>query len=766
MAADGKGTMGPPPRPSTAGAEPDDDDHDSNESGSDSGGSLSEPEPVLAVTRERRANAGSRMAQLLKLAGAEDEALGTTGGDEEEDGYADIFQEAADDKEFEAGRDEDADVDMSSSSEDDEDAQEGDEDAGERELRKEKKLEKSKKRKRLSLLQQTMKLKKLKYAPILQKQTEEELATTTASARASVVAAAATAAVTDPAPRHKKKVDRITWLPEVGGTRASGRKATVNNKQATHKRLKEHEKKRKQTLVQMQAAEQRRKANEVKPMTQEERLAHAAEIERENLNSVNHWEEAENQRQEERNAKLAALKNRKLEGPVISFWSGPAVWVNGKLEYVGKRQLIQDLDEEPQPRDASTDAERPTDTEVPSVAVSASGEMEVSKQNTPLPTADNSEPRATSEIQMVDPSSRMDIDSPKQPSPSPSSKMDVDRPQAEDPKDDAPKPQTNGNGDGSFLDGIEYWASLPPNQTVKETSPTQQILGMPHPETQTLANILSASPSANLNAMTTPSAPPTVLPPRPMPPPQQSEQPQQGVEEQNMQIFAALPEPVQEEQHPPLRELAARSLITLTSFTKLDQKFRRHEPIPTAEEEANNTGGRWGGARVSAAEKDRELLLRTLFNIPPEIAALSLNDPSTSAAIFSDNKYGYDPLIPASAHPRHNTRYLSKRAQNCAITGQVARYRDPATGLPYASAAAYKSVKKVLSGQGAWSSVLQCWVGEVKPAKGVPKSVWYGTKPVEKEVDKNKDKEKDVATAEAGKELQKKDGDAVDNSAK
>lgn len=98
-------------------------------------------------------------------------------------------------------------------------------------------------------------------------------------------------------------------------------------------------------LKQVEAMERKAKKMEAlkkPPMTQAERLAEAAVIEKKNAKSLNRWEEAEKQREEERRAKLAALNNRTLDGPVVTFWSGVGEWVDGKLRHVGKIVTIED----------------------------------------------------------------------------------------------------------------------------------------------------------------------------------------------------------------------------------------------------------------------------------------------------------------------------------------------------------------------------------------------------------------------------------------
>merc|ERR1712093_569450 len=64
-------------------------------------------------------------------------------------------------------------------------------------------------------------------------------------------------------------------------------------------------------------------------------------------------EEAEQQREEEQLAKLAALKNRVLEGPVITWWSGVGEWVGGKLRQVGKNLIIEEKEKPTKKRKAA-----------------------------------------------------------------------------------------------------------------------------------------------------------------------------------------------------------------------------------------------------------------------------------------------------------------------------------------------------------------------------------------------------------------------------
>ncbi|KAJ9639360.1 hypothetical protein H2199_006393 [Coniosporium tulheliwenetii] len=268
--------------------------------------------PSLVSGRARRANAGNRMRQLIEGALQEQEV-------QEEDAEAkEVFAELAEDEDFGGSDAEDKDdVSLSSSSEGEGDAGEEDEEAGEKALVRQERVEKAAKR-------------KARHAPFKQGDW--------------------TFIVPAPAPRPRKKSERVSYLPapgEAAAVRASSRRLAVQNKEETHNRLKEKEEHRLKTLKVMEAAAKRKEQNAPKAMTQADRLAEAARVEKQNSKSLNRWEAAEKKREEEQRAKLEALKNRKMEGPFIRFYSGPAIWVNGKLKHVGKGGKIEEMDETP-----------------------------------------------------------------------------------------------------------------------------------------------------------------------------------------------------------------------------------------------------------------------------------------------------------------------------------------------------------------------------------------------------------------------------------
>lgn len=57
----------------------------------------------------------------------------------------------------------------------------------------------------------------------------------------------------------------------------------------------------------------------------------------------------------------------------------------------------------------------------------------------------------------------------------------------------------------------------------------------------------------------------------------------------------------------------------------------------------------------------------------------------------------------------------------CAITSYPARYRDPATGLAYCNAYAYREIQRLQRGEYHWSKLVGAYVGQgTYAARGVP----------------------------------------------
>lgn len=261
----------------------------------------------LVSGRAKRVTAGNRLASLLE---GEDDELELLFA--EEDGEEDV--EFGDD---DSDGPSDVPLDSSTDEEDNDSGKEADELEGEKELQKESRAELQKKRKARDVFKRPGgSRKKMLINPI----------TNTALPRT-------------PAARAKKKSERVSWIPtpEDGPTRSSTRKQTVQNKHSVHLRMVESEKRRVQLLQVMEEAAKRKEAAKPKLLTQAERMEEAARTEERNARSLNRWEETEKKRSDEQKAKLAMLQNRHLSGPVITWWSGMASWMNGKLTQVGCR---------------------------------------------------------------------------------------------------------------------------------------------------------------------------------------------------------------------------------------------------------------------------------------------------------------------------------------------------------------------------------------------------------------------------------------------
>lgn len=269
---------------------------------------------LLVTSREKRSTAGTRMSTLLEREGDDELELLFAEDEQEED---DEFEE----EDVEDG----SDVQLDSASSDDEQGPAKDDDnlEGEKELQRQTRVERQKKRKAQdAFLKPGLVHKKVRVAS---RPGARGLAATTIT----------------PAPKSKKKTERPSWLPtpEEGPVRASSRKQTVQNKEIVHSRLVASEKRRVKQLQIMQEAAKRKEASRPKAMTQAQRMEEAARTERLNAKSLNRWETAEKKRSEEQKAKLEALHDRQLTGPVISWWSGMARWVNGKLKQVGWKSI-------------------------------------------------------------------------------------------------------------------------------------------------------------------------------------------------------------------------------------------------------------------------------------------------------------------------------------------------------------------------------------------------------------------------------------------
>jgi vacuolar protein sorting-associated protein 72 len=336
----------------------------------------------LATTRERRSTAGNRMKSML--------------ANEEPDSDLELlFAEDENDQGFSDAEINGSDVQMDSS--DDEDDNDNNDDAleGEKELEKQAKERRAAQRKRKA--QEAIPAK-------FRKKVRIDPTTRTRSAP------------TRPEPRPKKKSERTSWLPSVADlpTRASSRQTTRLSKEQLHQQMVEREARRIKQLAQMQKKAAKLEAMKKPPMTQEERLREAAIVEKRNSKSLNRWEEAEKQREEERRAKLAALHNRTLKGPVITFWSGIGEWMGRHMvieepakekrkrgEKAKGKDKVQDVGKAPTTEDNKEDGQ--DDTAIAGGAASKAKDEKQPSQSQPLTTTATdpavlSEPRVAHEV--------------------------------------------------------------------------------------------------------------------------------------------------------------------------------------------------------------------------------------------------------------------------------------------------------------------------------------------------------------------------------
>lgn len=355
---------------------------DSSVSGSGSGNDSEEEQVEWMVTaREKRKTAGNRLSSLIQQ-------------EEPDDELELLFAEADDDAGFEDAEADQSDVQMDSSDDDDDQGPAAGEDdlEGEKELQRAAKAEKGKKRKVNNGI------------PIFKKKVKIDPTSSQA-----------------PAPRPKKKSERASWIPtaEELPTRASQRGTTKQQKRALHAQMVDRELKRLKQLENMEKAAAAKEAVKKPDMTQADRLAEAARVEKANSKSLSRWEEAEQLREEEQRAKLAALSNRHLEGPVITWWSGVAQWEGGHLKQVGKTLTIGEPKEKPSaakkrklaeteveseatPADTSKPA-GPAGDDAPSVAGPSTVLGEPTKEASPVDTGVLAEPSKSSDQTSLSP---------------------------------------------------------------------------------------------------------------------------------------------------------------------------------------------------------------------------------------------------------------------------------------------------------------------------------------------------------------------------
>ncbi|MCJ1440154.1 MAG: hypothetical protein MMC23_000637 [Stictis urceolatum] len=617
----------------------------------------------LIAGRQKRSTAANRYSALLENEDPEDEVNV-------------LFQEeeGAEDAEF-LGEDGEgaSDVDMGSSDDDDQGPVAGTEEMeGEKEIQKQERAERKKKRKD----QVTFKGKLKPRAP---RGLRGDLPTATST----------------PPPRPKKKSERVSWLPTVedGPVRSSSRKQTVLNKENIHERLKEHEVKRLKQLKQQEAAAKRKEAEKPKALSQADRMAEAHKIEKQNAKSLNRWETEERKRQEERQAKLDALKNRKLEGPVITYWSGPSTWLGEKLISVGTGAKVVEIKEPtknkpgPKPKvksisGTSPEAERPRSKSSKeqgqnAVDVLVNGQNDSTEKDTPMLDASTSTQLSGREGEIPTPDAATGTPLPLPPRPELSVQTSASQ-ESPPTQQEAVRSQEQSSYNPSH-----------------EPSPAPKSHTSQPPTPEPLSATTTAPPAESGQWSTTMMSHPS------------TEHPDQ----QQSQQFQH-PPPPNYPTHPPANALTPWPSAPPNPHLP-NAFFTPHAPP----------------APNPAPPLAKEIAARTL---------IILEKVSGAAAALPELKS--HPLLVAKKAPKITAKMQKEATELCAITGVPAHFRDPRTGLAYATKEAYAELQRLLDGSMRWSNLLGCFVGpRSRAAKGVPEG-FFG-KGVDVEIAKEKERE-------------------------
>ncbi|APA14995.1 hypothetical protein sscle_14g097650 [Sclerotinia sclerotiorum 1980 UF-70] len=638
------------------------DNPSDDDSGSDSEQNGGEGEVEWMVTsRQKRSTAGNRLNALLQQEEPDDELELLFAEDENEEDHGFVDVEA------------DSDVQMDSSDDDDDEgpAAGADDLEGEKELQRKEKAERlAKKRKMNDGIPKIFK-KRVKIDP------------TTPS---------------KPAPRPKKKSERASWIPtpEDAPTRASARGTTKKSKEQLHAQMIDREKKRLKQLANMEKAAAAKEAARKPAMTQEDRLAEAARVEKSNSKSLSRWEEAEQQREEEQRLKLAALHNRKLEGPVITWWSGCATWVGGKLIAIGSKKLKSDETKEKSKKRKTGEMEDENEPGSPESTTLKGCTIQGSAvANAPVSDRKDSIPGIASGIATSD--ADKDGVSLKQESTSMISDGNLHPPHPESqlssilkppqlptipPSSSILQPPTSILQPPTSILQPSTSILQPPNQT-SGAVPNISGLQPPHQTTGAVPHIngpLQLPQSHNHAVPIIPHQTPSAVPPFFLQPPSlDSSKPLPSFQPPNTNYPRLMPSqttpfsftasqhyspytsaPPLPPPQPPVTEYALRNCLILTNFN---------------EEEIKN----------------KDIQTRILFNQTFPKAPTKTKTPS------------------------------SKSHTLCAITHYPAKFRDPKTGLPYLNSYAYKEIQKLRRGEYRWSKLLGAYVGNASvAARGVP----------------------------------------------
>ncbi|KAK3942436.1 YL1 nuclear protein-domain-containing protein [Diplogelasinospora grovesii] len=703
-------------------------------SGSDGESDTGEAEQVewLATTRAKRSTAGNRMKSILanEEPAAEDSDLELLFAEDEDDaGFTDLDKEDA------------SDVHMDSSS-DDEDQNEGGD-----ELEGEKELEKQAKEKRKRKAQNAIPMK-------FRKKVRIEQPPTTGSPTPS--STAAPTPTPSHQPRPKKKSERTSWLPSPADmpTRASDRRTTKISKQQLHEKMVEEEIKRKKQMEIMEKKAKRLEALKKPPMTQAERLAEAASVEKRNAKSLNRWEEAEKQREEERLRKIAALNNRKLAGPVVTFYSGIQELEEGQLKHVGK--MVSMEEKAPRKKRQSLAATAATSAAGSAAATPGPQEPEAAKADEvskpPSPTEETpSKPTAPAVPAIAETSTAPEPPGPSAPGPPNVKTEPSSTPQTSSsapPEAAAPSTQPPGAAEPPGPLSAPPSLMAPPPQNMPSLAPP----GNPSEQQQQQQPVM-----APLGSM----APPPPPPPPPLPlaetkqnpsgclaapvlaPPSGLSAPMLGGQMPQMPMLGftgangkynglALPNtsspgpsplsmsasaPAAPAPAPTVPKLAT-AVVSAASTSVAPVTPTPQTPIPSTPlqpTQGKAAASKEAAAETPSADPPMEGKVTRSCIILQNFDENAIKDKQVQTQILFGRKMN---KLAKPAHP-----------PLCIITNHPARYRDPKTGLPYYNSYAYREIQRVCRGDYKFSRLVGAWSGSgTNAARGVPERFLDPTK--------------------------------------
>lgn len=614
---------------------------DSESSGSSSGDDSSQPPTELMITtRERRKTAGNRYSQVVAQEQADEDA---------EDDVALLFAEAEGDDEEYNSDEADDEADMSSSDDDDQGPNAGaDELEGEQEIQKQAKVERQKKRKAdMALTTISAIRKKPKIDPTSLHRAPDK-------------------------PKPSKRKERVSWLPDNDAApgRTSLRKQTVAHREVMLERLKENEELRLKNKAQREKKEKLKQAEAPRELTQADRLAEAARNERKNAKSLNRWEAREKERAEEQAARLAALKDRRLEGAVLTSYSAAHMYQGLRVERASPDPSA--ADDKPVKRKYQRRSKVIPMSQAPSDLSTAASPAQLT-------------PNSSLAINTVPP-----LVGTTQPAPEPQEA----------------KPQDENRENSEWLAGIHEYASMQAaSGTPNAESDKAQPMQAQNPSIQALVpeNAQNASPNheqdgqaqSTTNEVSSIASKPSIIENPVVATPTGKKDLSQAQSNGTDKVLNTM-----DPSKPLMDQNDANATITTQAPTAPSVA-----PIEVENPDHVLPGAATGTGSQDQAPKIEVLSTRNLV-VLERFDELG-NDGHRDFSVFYNTKKDKKP-------PKASTEY-------CAITGQVAKYRDPISGAGYANMNAYKKLKEAQKHQFGWSSMLGCYIGRVgHVARGVP----------------------------------------------